>query len=563
VSAPTKTAQPKGMRTRSFELIQVDPRTLVLDPCNVRDEDVQPTQEMLESVAQDGVDTPVIIRPLTKEQAEKLAEPGKPLPEYGVLAGQQRWLSNIAAANKGEEDHTDWFALPCVLRTDLKGADQIAITRSLVENTHRKAMSKENEVRAAAQLSAFKMTPTQRTKAARSIGLTPEQFKAAKHVATMDQQAFRKASENDFDLVQAMDYDEVKDVPGALEKLLNAMKRDAADGTGYGQWQHALAELKQKQAALQERAKMIEALDAAGVTRIERQYEWKGTPRRPLADLINGLEKAIDPERHNEDCPGRAYYLEYGDVVFACADWKKNGHRISTKAAARDGLPAATEEASAERKRVIDNNQRYKAATIVRQAAQKAALKEKTSDAAWALIRRIAWQMPDWYAKFATAPDRVLMAQLLGAPESMKDASGWLEQAVARMGAASSGKLQLAQIFAAYEARVMKANKVWDKPDQTDVELLIFMRDHLGYTLADIEAEMVAYVEEAQKAKEPTASAVQPLPGEDEAEDGGTQPEDGGGEVDAADEASADAAAPAPQVPEAEDGKPHSVLVAA
>ncbi|MFD9692251.1 ParB/RepB/Spo0J family partition protein [Kitasatospora sp. NPDC059088] len=541
MSARTKSKTPArpatGMIVRNFRFMEVDPRTLVLDPCNVRTEEKLPTQEMLDSVAQDGVDTPVIVRPLTPEQIEKLTEEGKPAPEFGVLAGQQRWLSSKEAVKKAEEDHTSWLALPIVVRDDLKGADKEAITRSLVENTHRKAMTKRDEAQAAAQLAAFSMTPTQRKKAARSIGLTDAQFAAAKGAVALDAKTFDEAAECDFDLVQTTQYGTVEHLRGASRRLKEAAAKDAAEGGGYGHWDHAIASLLQEEETARLRKERLAALRADGVPEVDRPYEWRGDKMRLLTDLMSGMGNPVDPEHHVKDCPGRAFFNEYGEAVLVCADWKKNGHQLSKKAAEKSGGPATAEESRAAVRLIRSNNEAFKAATTVRRAALKAALKEKPSGASWALVRRIVCDMPGWYAKFVTSPNRRLMAQLLGAPESVTRESGkkeddedritvWLEQAESRMGEASSGKLILAQIFAAFEARVMNANKVWEKPGAAVVQLLVFMRDHLAYKLSEIEAAMVALVEGS--GGEPDASAAQAqLTGQaDQESAGGTEAAD-------------------------------------
>ncbi|MCC9309921.1 hypothetical protein LN042_23085 [Kitasatospora sp. RB6PN24] len=507
MTATATPTPPKGLRTRSMELLQVDPRTLVLDPHNVRDADVEVDQAMLDSVMLGGVDTPVVIRPLTKEQAEDLAEPGKPLPEYGVLMGQRRWQAALAAVERAEEDHEEAFALPAILRHDLKGATAEALTKSLVENLHRKDMSTENIARKVTQLAAIRMNPTQRARTAKALGLTPAQVKAAKKATAMDPAAFRQASENDFDFVQMADYDTVKEVSHALNDLVRAMDRDLKAGGGDGHWQHTMAQLRQTRDKKAAQRKEIEALTAAGVPRIERVYDWTGKPQRPLSHLVNGLGKAIKPERHVEDCPGRAYCVDYdGEPVHLCADWKKH-HQLSPEARASMGKAATSEEEREKLRRAKAGNAAFKAATEVRRAAQKAVVKAaKVSDAEWSLIMSVTTEMPDWYGAYVKNPNWALMADLFDllpsgtdlAPTGYQekealqtDAAARLKEYAGRIGKERRGKVLLAQIFTAWEGRPMKVNRVWDGVHEAPAKLLMFMRDHLGYTPADIETGMI------------------------------------------------------------------------
>ncbi|MER5638253.1 hypothetical protein ABT095_14990 [Kitasatospora sp. NPDC002227] len=553
---------PQGLRVRPMELMQVDPRTLVLDPHNVRDEDVELDQAMLDSVKLGGVDTPVIIRPLTKEQAEALAKPGKPLPEYGVLMGQRRWQTALEAVKLAEEDHEEAFALPAILRRDLKGATAEALTKSLVENLHRKDMTASNVARKVTQLAAVRMTPQERTKRAKALGLTTEQLKAAKKATAMDPNAFRRASENDFDFVQMADYDTVKDVSSSINDLVHAMNRDLKAGGGDGHWQHAMAQLRQTRDKQVARKKAIEALKAAGVPEVDREYDWKGKPQRPLRDLVTGLGRAIKPERHVEECPGRAYFIEYGEPVHLCADWKKH-HELSPQARASMGKAATSEEDKEILRRVKAGNVAFKAATEVRRAAQKAAVKgAKVSDAEWELILEVTTEMPKWLAAFLTNPNRVFMADLLGlfpsgtdlAPTDHNekkaleaDAAERLKAHAGRIGKERRGKVLLAQIFAALETRPMRVNKVWDGIKEAPAKLLIFMRDRLGYTPADIETDMIdrylASLNSAEDAdRAPLALEATDAPGEDVADDAGEpldddadrEPEEQRGEAPAA-----------------------------
>ncbi|MFJ5120896.1 ParB/RepB/Spo0J family partition protein [Kitasatospora sp. NPDC088548] len=538
MTATATSAAPTGLRTRSMELMQVDPRTLVLDPHNVRDEDVELDQAMLDSVMLGGVDTPVIIRPLTKEQAEALAEPGKPLPEYGVLMGQRRWLTALEAVKLAKENHEEAFALPVILREDLKGATAEALTKSLVENLHRKDMTAANIARKVTQLAAVRMNPTQRAKATKALGLTPAQFKAAKKATAMDPNAFRKASENDFDFVQMADYDTVKDVPSALNDLVRAMDRDLKAGGGDGHWQHAMAQLRQTRDKQVARQKAIAALKAAGAPQVEFEYDWTGKPQRPLRDLVTGLGKAIKPERHVEECPGRAYFIEYGEPVHLCADWKKY-HELSPEARARMGKAATSEEEREKLRAVKAGNAAFKAATEVRRAAQKAAIKgAKVPDAEWTLIMSVTTEMPDWYGTYVKNPNRAFMADLLGLMPSgtdltptgyqekanlQEDAAARLKEYAGRIGKERRGKVLLAQIFAALEVNVMRTNKVWAGVHEALAKALIVMRDHLGYTPADIETDMI---DRYLASVNPTKDDGQAAPQAPETADARTEDED-------------------------------------
>jgi hypothetical protein len=242
-----------------------------------------------------------------------------------------------------------------------------------------------------------------------------------------------------------------------------------------------------------------------------------------------------------EECPGRAFYVQYGELAHLCADWKKY-HDLSPQIRMGMGKAATSEEEKEKLRGIKANNVAFKAATEVRHAAQKAALKgPKVSDAEWALIMSVTAEMPWWYAAYVRNPNKVFMADLLGlfpsgtdlaptdyqAKENLqKDAAERLKVHAGRIGKERRGKLLLAQIFAALEVRPMKVNKVWEGVQEEAAQLLIIMRDHLGYTPADIETDMIDnYLQSLDPSKDadqaPQAPEAQDTSEEDAADDAG------------------------------------------
>ncbi|MFJ9167285.1 ParB/RepB/Spo0J family partition protein, partial [Lysinibacillus fusiformis] len=141
-STPETTRTPEGLRYRSIgELLYLHPFSLVLDEYNVRTEQADPDQALLDSVEEDGIETALLVRPL-------------PDGKYGVVAGQRRMLSAQALAQRCiDEGRTDDVeAVPCMVRADLVGqsAEVIAaaVAKSLQENLLRRAMTSTDVARA-------------------------------------------------------------------------------------------------------------------------------------------------------------------------------------------------------------------------------------------------------------------------------------------------------------------------------------------------------------------------------------------------------------------------------
>ncbi|MFD7338502.1 ParB/RepB/Spo0J family partition protein [Streptomyces violascens] len=160
----------------------VDPRTLVVDPYNHRkppapgtddsdeeqvEDTTEPDPELIASVREIGVQTPLLLRP----QAD-----GKTL---GIIFGQRRFKAATIAVEEAIAEGRAFRLVPAIVRTDLRGVDDAALTISLIENAHRKATSARDNIAAVQQLSLMKISKTRKAKYARSLGLTVDQVKAS------------------------------------------------------------------------------------------------------------------------------------------------------------------------------------------------------------------------------------------------------------------------------------------------------------------------------------------------------------------------------------------------
>ncbi|MQS17503.1 hypothetical protein F7Q99_36290 [Streptomyces kaniharaensis] len=528
ITAPeTRTAD--GLRFRDIgEFRYLDPRKLVLDPCNVRTEDTEPDQAMLESVEQDSVEVALIVRP---------QEDGN----FGVLAGQIRMLSAQEVARKCVEEGRpdDVMAIPCMIRHDLvgQGPEVIAraVAKSIQENLLRRKMTARDTMLAAAKLELPGLSKRALKRVARSAGLTVDEVHAAQRAASMDKEVQQQASEEyEFDLQQLLDLGEVQDVPGALEKLADAREDDAwADGKGNGNWEHAMAQLRQEKQEIAETDALREKLTAAGMAELPRSYTTPGDKHRRLSDLLDTEGQPVEEEQHNATCPGRAFAILRSDevtAVFLCADWEANRHQVrdsqpqaqaqSDAASFTTGSNGISSPASGRKPElsayeVGQKNKLEQAAREVREKFIKGLIAGKLSDAAVALTQNIQTDMPYWYHHALEPASRLMLARYLDAPLPPKTTSvgrKFFETVNARFRKARrASNTSFAQVAMAFE-HSMGAKKTWAHPSDDMVVWLLFLKAE-GYTLSGIEQEMVDAVtkkreEEARAEKEAAERAA-------------------------------------------------------
>ncbi|MFC5911685.1 ParB/RepB/Spo0J family partition protein, partial [Streptacidiphilus monticola] len=172
----TATASEETRASGIGRLVDLHPNQLVRDPANVRKKNVQPTADLLASVAELGVQIPIGVRLL-------------PDGTYGVFMGQRRMLAAQAAAKAAQEKDEPVRLVPAIVH-EIKDSDDVeAVLLSLIENEHRAAMTETDKVEAVAQLSLLTDgNATRRRRAARALGLSADEVAAATRAKELKQE---------------------------------------------------------------------------------------------------------------------------------------------------------------------------------------------------------------------------------------------------------------------------------------------------------------------------------------------------------------------------------------
>ncbi|MGW0844141.1 ParB/RepB/Spo0J family partition protein, partial [Streptomyces sp. NPDC002787] len=363
---------------------------LVIDPYNHRKkrdtgDTTEPNPDLIASVDAVGVQQAIVLRP--QEGPEGV---------QGVVMGQRRIKAARQAALDAKDEGRPYKKVPAFIREDLKGADDEAIVSSMVENNHRTQASHQDDVEAAQQLTllveAQRVPKARKRRLATAIGRTEEELDAAPKVAQIAPQTLKELDEDevDFDWVQLADYNEVKDVDGALMTLLEAKETDQRSGNAKrAAWTQAMAALRAEKA----RDERIEAtrkdLAEKKVTVVQWRRNWGYTLGRPLDELVSGIGRPLTEQGHMETCDGHAAAIdpEDGDVLYLCVDYKKYGHKlVGGEAEGEDGdtetEAAAKREAEREaereaKRRVRLNNAAWRTARQPREAFITEMCKEK------------------------------------------------------------------------------------------------------------------------------------------------------------------------------------------
>ncbi|MEV0446254.1 ParB N-terminal domain-containing protein [Streptomyces spectabilis] len=309
----TSTEQPAaleptpGVKGYDGTFAWIDPRTLVIDPYNHRKprstdeadgndeptphepDTTEPDPELIASVEEVGVQTPLLLRP--QDDGETL----------GVIFGQRRCKAAVLAAEKAVAKDLPFRMVPVIIRTDLAGADDDAVTLSLIENKHRKATSAREDLAAVRQLSLMKISKTRKAKHARTLGLTQKQVKAAEKAGQLSDSTLDRALSYDFDFVELADLHEVEELDYAVDWLRYAKRRDAEEGGRQrGHWAHEMQELRARKAEHAARHKARQDLKDSGVPLVDYSWDWTKTPARPLTDLVTADGTALDAETHTD-----------------------------------------------------------------------------------------------------------------------------------------------------------------------------------------------------------------------------------------------------------------------
>ena len=325
-------------------LVHLDPEAVEVHPDNVR-RDLGDLRPLIRSVKEVGVLVPLIVVP---------TDDGG----HMVVAGHRRRAAAIEAERQ----------VPCIVRHDLVGqVDQIA--SMLVENVHREPLSAAEEAAACEQLALLGLS---NTAIARATGMSRQHVAKARTVAGSDV-ASTVADRYALTLDQAIVLAEFEDDSEAVKSLTVTARKDPA------RFPHVASRLRQDRERATERALLVEALTAEGVTVLHHVADRpEATSLRDLTDAEDGTP--ISPEAHAH-CPGRAAVLDDwqpNGVRYYCLDPSANGHRSRHNASGRPKPTPMSDEAKAERREVTENNRAWRAAEPVRREYVRALLGRKT-----------------------------------------------------------------------------------------------------------------------------------------------------------------------------------------
>lgn len=308
-------------------LVHVDPTTIVLD-ANVRT-DARLDKGFVASVRENGVMQPVVGYRAEDETVH-------------VLQGQRRTLAAIEAGRE---------SIPVYLADNHDDAGRI-ITQ-MIENDQRAGFTDAERADGYEQLSLLGMTAGQIARRTHSNKQTVEHGLAARQSDTA-----REHLAAGLTIEQAAAVAEFDEDDDAVSTLLDSTRR--------GGFEHSLSRLRQSRDSARAVAAETERLTSEGTTVLDETpwgYYYDG---RGAAAPLRAL--GVDEDEHTS-CPGHAVIVSAtwsGEVRTdsACTDWKGNGHENTSAAAGTSG--PMDEDEKAERRRVIDGNKDWRAATDVR-----------------------------------------------------------------------------------------------------------------------------------------------------------------------------------------------------
>lgn len=462
---PFRMTNPKGVLMTDTGIISHVPSIVVLDPNtvgvhpNVR-HDLGDLTDLTRSIKAIGVRVPtVVVR----------GEDG----DLQLVCGQRRRAAAIAAERP----------MPAIVSADLDEAERIV--DQLAENQHRKDLTPTEEGRGYQLLADLGLSDTV---IAKRTGVTRRRVEKARRVVGSDT-ASVLADECGLTLDQSLAAAEFDD-DDAAKATLTETARQRPD-----QFDHVVSRLRQDRQREQEYAAAVEALNAAGVTVLHSSNEApSATELWGLADGDGGGEHGgedgggITPEAH-ATCPGHAAKVSAhnpSNVTYYCLDPDAYGHRsLYRRTEARSTGGPMTDEQKADRKVVIENNKRWRAAVDVRLAYLRTLLARK--------------KPPTGTLRFATeelmgAPGRVGvgsdsgLADLLG----VERPTGWGHQVGrAQAEAAADSRLPLILLAQVAADREHTMNEhTWRRADEDAGRYFAFLAS-TGYALSDIEQLVV------------------------------------------------------------------------
>ena len=461
------------MSTATPELRQIDPRTVTIGT-NVRSLPELDDPEFVASVRELGVLTPITVN----ETAEG----------YELRYGQRRLLAAIAA----ERETVPALVLPAGDDTD--EAKAARLVEQWAENEHRAAITETDRVNAVEQLAL--------------LGVPAGQIAARLHVKRSAVTAARKVASNDEAQAAMVEHDltiedaailaEFADDEAAMDELRNTLS--------YGRsLTHTAQRLRDDRREAKALAKFRAEIEAQGIKVVEHDELTR------LVNLVTAERQDITDEDHAA-CPGHAAYVSTSTswdtgrpvrtprVIYGCTDPEAHGHQHrypqTNRSAADRGIGPdgkMTEEAKAERRKVIANNKAFESALTVR---------------------------TEWIAAFAkgTGPIKgaeVFIARALIAGEAGR---GYRRAEVEQLNKKLTDRSKPATALRAAVAAVLdlwnrdsQRKDGWRDPGDQTIRFLTAMQGW-GYELADVEREML---HPQQTEEEPTPEDDSPE-GDDE-----------------------------------------------
>lgn len=360
----TKTAAAKATSIyKAGQLYQVQPGQLVLER-NIRD--AQPDAELLASVTALGV-----LQPITAV----IGADGRLV----VRLGHRRTL----AALKAKRPTVPVYVVDVDDTTDAGEISRIVSQRD--ENTLRAGLTAGDDLGVVEQLTLLGLSADEIVEQAR-IG--KDQVDTALRV-TKSKIAKRSAEKySELTLDQAATVAEFEDDDATVKVLVAAAVKEPAT------FEHVAQRARDERIRAEYRDEVLAGLARAGV-KVVKQPDWSDKTKR-LHQLRDDKGKEITPEQH-ADCKGHVAWLysewmwidPEGNVVgrpqdgyrqiqldtarYGCSDPKKHGHRdthssSASRATTADLSPAEREKAKEQRRLVIENNQAWDAATVVRRS---------------------------------------------------------------------------------------------------------------------------------------------------------------------------------------------------
>lgn len=496
----TRPEVPETVEGFTGHFVWIDPHDLVVDPYNHRkdrsDQDgedtTQPDPELQASVDELGVLTPLVLRPQEGETEGKL----------GIIFGQRRNNAALAAAKKAKAKRKAYRLVPAIVRDDLAGVDDAALTVSFIENKHRRQATIRDDIEAAKQLSLMNIPKARKVRNARAMGFKPAELGAASKAAQLSDEALAEAIEEHFNLVELAEFQEVEGVDDALWTLKRAKGRDQREGnTKRGHWKHALADLRAEKELTDKCAQQAAELTAAEVTVVDWRWNWSDTSTRPLTDLLTDAGAPHTQQTHRT-CPGHAACVAPSDaeVIWVCTAWHRHGHPLTAEAATKDTAQAGPDEeaARAERCLVIANNKAWRQAREVRADFIKELCQQpEASTRVWPLILSMVTGTSYGYENYISRKRTDLTARFLGIPDPNEGKSQWTRvddpfgAVIARTSPTRAWRVLLAHVAAAYELEHMDDAAWRNHINAQTIAWLLFLQAE-GYALSTVEAETVA-----------------------------------------------------------------------